>query len=81
MTANSFTGSINTDGQYKTLSSATGFTFTNDKTYAMQVQNIAYLKISDAEFLFNNEKFYYTANSDGIYIKTNGYATITILEI
>ena len=76
----SYTGSISTNNEYKTIETVTGFSFTTGKTYSMQVQNIAYIKIEDAEFLVNNEKFKYTATSDDVYIKTNGYVTLTILE-
>ena len=79
--ANSYTGSISTDGIYKSIAEVTEFTFTIGKTYAIQLQNLAYVKISNAEFVLQNEKFYYTATADGIDIKTNGYVTLTILEL
>ena len=40
MAANSFTGEINTNNEFKTVESqADGFTFTVGKVYTMQVQN------------------------------------------
>lgn len=79
--ANSWTGSIHTEGEYQTVASLASFTFTEGKTYTMQVQNECYLKISDAEFWIGNEKFNYTAGSDDLYIKTMYIpCTLTILE-
>lgn len=82
MAANSFTGEINTNNEFKTVESqADGFTFTVGKVYTMQVQNSAYFKISDAEFYLSNEIFQYKAGTDDLYIKTNALGVIlTILE-
>ena len=82
MTANSFTGEINTNNEFETIESqADGFTFTVGKVYTMQVQNSAYFKVSDAEFYLSNEKFQYKAGTDDLYIKTNTLGVIlTILE-
>ena len=81
MTTNSYTGSITTNGEFKTINELTGFTFTAGKAYTMQIQNIAELKIADAIFtIVGNPIFTLTATGDAIYLKTNGYATLTILE-
>lgn len=82
MTANSFTGKINTDNQFETVESvAEGFTFTVGKIYTMQIQNNAYFKVSDAEFYLSNEKFQYKAGTDDLYIKTDDNdVVLTILE-
>lgn len=81
MTTNSFTGTINTNGEFVKVSEATNFDFTEGNTYTMQVARDAYLKISDAVFYINNEKFTYKATSDNLYIKTNSLCCVlTILE-
>ena len=80
MTAVSKTISI-TNSSYETIASLASITLTKGKTYSMQIQNIAYIKVADAEFCFNNEKFQFTQGDDAIYIKTLGLsATLTILE-
>lgn len=81
MTTNSYTGSITTNGEFVTIAELTNFTFTASKTYTIQIQNIAELKIADAIFtIANNPIFTLTASNDDVYIKTNGYVTLTILE-
>lgn len=80
MTAVSNTITI-TNNSYETIASLVSITLTSGKTYSMQIQNIAIIKIADAEFTFNNEKFQFTQGDDDIYIKTPGLpATLTILE-
>ena len=80
MAANSYTGTVDTQGEWVTVASATGFNFVTDNTYTMQVQNGAYIKISSAVFYVSNEKFTYKATSDALYIRTNGSIVLTILE-
>ena len=54
---------------------------TNGKTYSIQIQNIAELKIADAIFTLENEKLALTQGEDDIYIRTPGLPAIfTILE-
>ncbi len=87
--ANSFTGSINTNGEWVTIESATvgvegsEFTgFTSGKTYTMQMLGLGYLKISNAEFpIKTDDPFTFTMSEDDPYIKTN-YTPVmlTILE-
>lgn len=80
MTAVSNTIEI-TNTTYETIASLTSITFTKGKSYAIQIQNIAVVKIADAEFTFTNEKFTFTQDEDDIYIKTpGGRAILTILE-
>lgn len=81
MTAQSFTGVINTNGDWETVASLTNITFTEGTTYNIQINNLAYLKIGNAVFSFNGEKFDYKASSDDLYIKTNNNScTLSILE-
>ena len=82
MVANSWTGEINTSGEYIAVTSLTdNFVFTESKSYTMQVQNSCYLKIANAEFYISNEKFQYKATSDTLYIKTPSFGCVlTILE-
>lgn len=82
MTAVSKTITITNDN-YETIASLAGITLTSGKTYSMQIQGMANIKIADAEFTFNNEKFQFTQGSDAISIKPLGSdssAKLTILE-
>ena len=83
MTVQSFTGTINTNGEFAEVSELTDVTFSSGTTYNMQIQNVAYLKVGDAVFCFNNEKFDYKASSDTLYIKTatGSACELTILEV
>lgn len=80
MTAVSNTIEI-TNTTYDTIASLASITLTQGKSYAIQIQNIADVKIANAEFTFTNEKFTFTQDEDDIYIKTpGGRAILTILE-
>jgi hypothetical protein len=66
---------------FETIASLASITLTSSKTYSMQIQNIAEVKIADAIFTFENEKFQITQADDDIYIRTLGIpAVLTILE-
>lgn len=81
MTVQSFTGEINTDREFVSISSLTGINFVGGNTYSIQIQNAAYLKIADAIFCIGDEKFTYIAGTEDLYIKTTFRACIlTILE-
>ena len=81
MTIQSCTEVINTGGDWESVATLTSITFTSGNTYNMQIQKSAYLKIGDAVFSFNNEKFDYKAGSDTLYIKTNDSCVLSILEV
>lgn len=84
--AQSYTGVINTNGEYETVESLTNVSFTSGTTYNMQIQNQGYLnpvymKVGNAEFKFGDEKFDFKAGSDDLYIKTTeGPIVLVILE-
>lgn len=80
--AESYTGTIKTDGEWQSVETATGVTFTVGNTYTMNVINTAEIKVANAIFPISNEKFQYKAGADDLYIKTqDGYTcTLTILE-
>lgn len=88
--ANSFTGQINTNGEFVTVESVTvgveGSTFTGfteGKSYNIQVQNVADLKVGDAIFTLGDRFQFltYKAGTDDMYIKTDVIPTkLTILE-
>lgn len=79
--AQSFTGTINTQDEYSSVSTLTGISFSSGKTYNMQIRGSAYLKIDDAEFLFQDEKFDYKAGGSSLEISTGtGSCALTILE-
>jgi len=77
----SYTGTINTHDEWLSIKEVTGFTFLEGKTYKIQIQNSACLKIGKAVFNYNNEKFDYKAIGNNLFIKT-GYlpCILTILE-
>lgn len=80
--ATSYTGTINTNGEFIDLATESGVTFTSGKSYTIQIQNIGYLKLGDAEFaIYTNDPFTYTAGSDDLYIKTlNNSCVVSIYE-
>lgn len=81
MTVQSFTGEINTNGEFVTVESLTSISFTGGNTYTMQIKNWAELKILDAIFFLSDEKFQYTAGTEDLYIRTKGFnCELTILE-
>lgn len=76
----SYTGVVNTNGEFVSLATTTGFSFSEGNTYSMQIQNTAYLKVGNAVFCFRDEKFQYKASSDDLKIKTYGDVVVSILE-
>ena len=81
MTTTSFTGLVNTNGEFETVESVTGLTLTSAKKYTIQVQNIAELKVADAVFTLENTIINYLQSSDALYIKTGSLgAVLTVLE-
>ena len=88
--ANSFTGVINTNGEFVTVESVTvgvegsNFTgFTIGKFYNIQVQNLADFKVGDAIFTLGDRYQFLIikARTDTLYIKTDVIpAKLTILE-
>jgi len=82
MTTDSYTGSINTNEAYESIETLTELTFTVGNTYAIQVQNIAEVKVADAEFTINSiTPFNFTQGDDTIYIRTHGVVVLTILDL
>jgi len=81
MTAVSKTLEI-TNQDYETVASLANITLTSGKKYNMQVQNKAFIKLADAEFLLEkNEKFSFTQDDDDLYIKIVDVFNPTILTI
>lgn len=80
--AESYTGTIKTNGEWQSVETVTGVTFTVGNTYTMNVINTAEIKVANAIFPISNEKLQYKAGADDLYIKTqDGYTcTLTILE-
>lgn len=75
MTSKSFTGSINTNGEWATIASVTGLTFTSKKFYTGYVGGQAEIKIDNAIFPISNNRFYWTQDDNQIYIKNNSIPT------
>lgn len=63
MAEQSFTGTINTNGEFEELATLANVTFSNDITYTINIGGVAQIKVSDAIFPVNNERFYYTPSS------------------
>ena len=85
MTVQSFTGLVDTNGEWVTVSSVSGVTFTSENTYTLQANNSCYLKVADAEFtVLPAQVIQFKAGNDDLYIKTDitGYpkCTLTVLE-
>ena len=72
MTAQSYTGSINTNGEFVDVETLTGITFTPGNNYSVQIQNLAYFKIGDAIFtIYTDDPWNFVAGTDTPYIKTD----------
>ena len=67
MTAVSYTGVINTQGNFETIASLTGLTLTTGKTYTMQTSDNTYLKCADAIFNVSNKIFTWVQGTDAAY--------------
>lgn len=73
--SNLWYGSIQTDGEYVTLSSISGVTFTSGTTYTLQVKGKCYLceksaKPTSGGFLITEEMpIQYAAGSDDLYVR------------
>lgn len=85
MTVQSFTGLVETNGEWVTVSSVSNVTFTQGNTYTLQANNFCYLKIADAIFTILPAQFIQIrAEGEDMYIKTDipGYpkCTLTVLE-
>ena len=79
--AESFTGEIDTQGEFETVEDLTNVSFTAGNVYSMQIQNGANLKIADAIFTIEDEYFQYKAGVEDLYIQTTYRpCTLTILE-
>ena len=80
MSIESYTGTINAP-EWETVASLTGVTFTNGKTYNLQVRKQCQLKVENAIFDVCNREVNYTVNEGTLYIKTGGSECgLTILE-
>lgn len=85
--ANLWYGSIKTDGDYATLASISGVTFTADKTYTIQVKGKCYLcekssKPTSGGFLVTEGMpVQYTAGTGSLYVKNiSDFCTINIAD-
>lgn len=77
--SNLYTGTIQTNGEYVNLAELTGITFTEGTTYAIQLQNMAWLRegTDGKGFLFNRDKGYsWTCKGDDLYIRTESQSVV-----
>lgn len=75
MAEQSFTGTINTNGEFEDVATLASVTFSSGKFYTLYVGGQAEVKIADAIFPVNNEVFYIGSYSSPVYIKNNGVPT------
>lgn len=75
-----FTGIIKHNNDFQNISTLTGVTFTQGKTYNIQVQEQAWIKLSDAKFFVENEKFDFTAGTTPLQIKTPSESCILTIH-
>lgn len=71
--ANLYSGSIDTNGTYKTLAEVTDLTFTKGTKYVIQIQNPAYIRegtTGKGFLVLSADPFEYTAGDEDLYIKT-----------
>ena len=82
MTVQSYTGEIDTNGEYESVETLTELTFVAGTVYSIQIQNLADWKVGDAEFtIYTDDVWGFKAGSEVPYIKTNHNSCIlTILE-
>ena len=80
MTSQSYTGTVDTHGEFTSIETLTGITFTVGETYSIQIQNLGYFKVGDAVFtIYTDDPFNWVAGSDTPYIKNNyGKCVLTI---
>jgi len=69
--AQSFNGTIKTNGEWVLVETLTDLTFTAGNIYNMWIGNQAYLKTGDYVTPCFNENFDYKGGTDNLYIKTN----------
>lgn len=81
--ANLYTGEIDTEGQYKSLASETGVTFTADTKYTIQIQNSAWIRegeTGEGFYINDSTPFTYTAGASTLYVKTLSNIVINIAD-
>ena len=71
MAEKSFTGNVDTNKEWETLASVSSLSFTNGEMYTIYVGGLAEIKLGEAIFPVNNERFYWTPSSGGstLYIR------------
>ena len=80
MTVQSYTGIINTEGEFETLATSTEITFVQDSKYYIYVKK-GIIKIADAEIPFIDKEMIITQGSEDIYLKTDNLGTdVVVLE-
>lgn len=80
--AQSYTGLINTNGEFVSLETLTGLTLTSGKTYTIQTNNRTKCKVANAEFdIFNAKPYQFIYDSEQILIKSDTFGNkLTVLE-
>ena len=78
----SFTGNINTEGQFESVATLTDLSITSGKTYTLQVRNFVQLRLGDGIIDVNTtDPFTYVAGSDDLEINTpQGATLLTVIE-
>lgn len=80
--SNLFDGTLNTDYEYKNLETEGSFSFVSGTTYTIQVKSgsIAFSRSQGGGAVVGGgNEFNFTADGDPVYVKTNGYCSLSIL--
>ena len=80
--ANLFDGTLNTDYEYKNIETEGDFSFVLDTTYTIQVKagSMAFSRSQEGGVVIDGgNEFNFTADGSPIYVKTNGYCSLSIL--
>lgn len=80
--ANLFDGTLNTDYEYENLETEGSFSLSSGTTYTIQVKSgsCAFSRSQEGGVIVGGgNEFNFTADGDPVYIKTNGYCSLSIL--
>ena len=82
MTIESFSGVVNTAGDWSTVASEASMTLSSGTSYLFYIVGQAEIKIGSFVAPYFNEKFTLKAGSEDIYIKTGANnVTLSVLEL
>lgn len=71
MAEQTYTGNVDTQGQFADLDTLTSLTFTNGKQYTIYIGGNGQVKVGDAVFPVNNQIFYWKPSGEKLKICNN----------